>query len=156
MKILFVVLLIFSAPFMVSSEIYPEDSVASELPDSSSIKISESKESYYNRGLNFYNAKSFLQARLCFDTCLILDSTFTQARYIRALSLEKSGDLESAILESEKINLKSPDYADIDRRLKNYYLTKYLSKKWYYMLAMLLVVVFFMVIAARFIPHRKW
>ena len=110
----------------------------------------------YNQGLNLYEAKEYLQAVLCFDSCLTLDSSFTDARFIRALSLEKKGDLKEAMMEFERIKAESPGYDEIDKRLKTYYLTMYLSKNWYYMLAMLFVVILLMVIVARFVPHKKW
>lgn len=115
-----------------------------------------SKADCYNRGLALYNSKEFLQAVLCFDSCLAVDSSFTDARFVKALSLEKQGNLESAVAEFERIKADSPGYDEVDKRLKNYYLTKYLSKNWYYMLAMLLVVIILMVVVARFIPHKKW
>ena len=115
-----------------------------------------SKAECYNRGLNFYQAKEYLQAVLRFDSCLSVDSSFTDARFVKALSLEKQGDLEVAITEFERIQAESPGYDEVDKRLGNYYLTEYLSKNWYYMLAMLFVVILFMVVVARFIPHKKW
>ncbi|MES2619922.1 MAG: hypothetical protein V4615_03645 [Bacteroidota bacterium] len=110
----------------------------------------------YNRGLNFYQAEEFLQAGLCLDSCLMLDSSFVEARYLKALSLEKQGDLKGAMAEFERIKAERPGFEDIDKRLNTYYITTYLSKKWYYMLAMLFVVILFMVVVARFVPHRKW
>lgn len=110
----------------------------------------------YNKGLNFYQAEDFLQAVLCLDSCLTFDSIFIEARYLKALSLEKQGDLKGAMKEFERIKAESPGFDDVDKRLKTYYLTTYLSKKWYYMLAMLFVVIVFMVVVARFVPHRKW
>ena len=115
-----------------------------------------SKADSYNRGLNFYQANEFLQAVLCFDSCLEVDSSFTDARFVKALSLEKQNDLEGAVAEFKRIIAESPGYDEVDKRLRNYYLTKYLSKNWYYMLAMLLVVIILMVVVAKFIPHKKW
>lgn len=115
-----------------------------------------SKARCYNKGLTFYEAKDFLQAVLCFDSCLAFDSSFIKARYLKALSLEKQGELKGAMKEFERIKAESPGYDEVDKRLKTYYLTTYLSKKWYYMLAMLFVVILFMVVVARFVPHRKW
>ena len=114
------------------------------------------KAECYNRGLTFYEAQGFLQAALCFDSCLTFDSTFTDARFMKALSLEKQGDLKEAMAQYQRIKAESPGYDEVDKRLKTYYLTKYLSKNWYYMLAMLFMVILFMVIVARFIPHKKW
>lgn len=114
-----------------------------------------SKAACYNRGLNFYQAKEFLQAILCFDSCLTVDSFFTDARFAKAISLEKQGDLKSAVTEFERIQAESPDYDEVDKRLSNYYLTKYLSKNWYYMLAMLLLVVLIMAAVVKSTTYKR-
>ena len=58
-----------------------------------------SKEDLYNRGLVYYKAAQYPEAILSLDSCLDIDSFFTNALYLKAVSLEKSGYLkESAII----------------------------------------------------------
>ena len=128
--------LLFSIAYGLDSDSVATDSLPIDI--SISDNTAEPKLEYiFNRGLEHYSSKDFLQAVACFDSCLSIADTFTQARFLRALSLEKEGKLDSAFIEYKKIKETNPGYQDIDKRLRNYYITKYLSTKWYYMLAML-------------------
>lgn len=157
MRNLFFVFLIFFLPFNGSSEINLPDTAIASLSDSISAIRNDTlyKAACYNRGLNLYKAEKFPEAVLCFDTCLTFDSSFTDARFIRALSLEKKGDLKEAMMEFERIKKKSPDYDQLDKRIKNYQLTVYLSKNWYYMLAMLFVVILLMAVVVKAIAYKR-
>jgi tetratricopeptide (TPR) repeat protein len=113
------------------------------------------KEEVYNRGLVYYKAEQFSQAILTLDSCLEMDSTFTEARFLKALSLEKSEDFTNAFKEFERINKESPGYHNVDKRLKSYYFTVYLSKYWYYMLAILFVTVLIITLIGKSVSYRK-
>ena len=152
MRNLFFVFLIFFLPSIICAEIL-QHVPRQTAPDSSS--KSNGKESYYNQGLNRYQSGKFSEAIFYFDTCLIIDSSFKEARFLKALSLEKKGDLIEAITEFEIIKRDDPLYDDIDKRIKNYHLTVYLSKNWYYMLAMLFLVILFMAVVVKTIAYKK-
>ena len=146
---------IFFRLFMGSAEDFIPDTSYISISDTAKFQTIESKENLYNRGLKFYQSGNFSQAVLCIDSCLSLDSTFTGARFIKALALEKEGNLIGAISEYEKIKEKMPENAEVDKLLKKYYFTTYLSKNWYYMLAMLLILIILMAIVVRSLSYKK-
>jgi hypothetical protein len=74
---------------------------------------------------------------------------------MKALSLEKAGEFQKALSEFEEISKRNSGYADIDKRIKSYYFTVYLSKYWYYMLAMLLITVLIITLVGKSFSYRK-
>lgn len=110
------------------------------------------KEGYFNRGLAFYHSARFQEAISDFDECMLMDSSFLDAQYMKAITLEKSGDLEKAISEFEKLGT----YKEADKRIKNYRFSVYLSENWYYMIAILLLVIIFLAVAARTFSYKEW
>ncbi len=113
------------------------------------------KAIHYNRGLEFYSRDKYPEAILSFDSCLLLDSSFIDARFMKAITLEKAGNLTEALNEFKRIKNKNPRYDDIDKRIGNYYLTIYLSKNWYYMITMLFIVVLIMAIVVKTVAYKK-
>jgi tetratricopeptide (TPR) repeat protein len=122
---------------------------------SAPILQSPTKEEFYNRGLVLYKAQQFADAILTSDSCLALDSSYTDARYIKAISFEKAGDFQKALNEFERIKKEKPDYPNLDKRIKGYYFTVYLSKYWYYMLTMLLLTVLIITLVVKTVSFRK-
>jgi tetratricopeptide (TPR) repeat protein len=119
------------------------------------IAVEPGKEELYNRGLVYYKAQDYSEAILSLDSSLALDPEFIDARYVKALSLEKAGEFEKALAELEEINKTSPGFGDVDKRIRSYYLTVYLSKYWYYMIALLLITVLIMTLVGKTISYRK-
>jgi tetratricopeptide (TPR) repeat protein len=120
------------------------------------IPTAPGKEELYNRGLVSYKAGQYSEALLSLDSALFLDSTLTDARYVKALSLEKSGNLKKALREFQEIDKRNPGYGDIDKRIRSYYLTVYLSKNWYYMIALLLITVLIITLVGKSVSYRKF
>jgi tetratricopeptide (TPR) repeat protein len=120
-----------------------------------SISPSPTKEELYNRGLVFYKSEQFTQALPVLDSCLALDSSFADARLIKALVLEKTENLDEALSELQRIKSEQPGYPGIDKRIQSHYLTVYLSKYWYYMLAILLITVLIITLVGKSVSYKK-
>ena len=61
----------------------------------------QSKEGYYNHGLTMYHSGKFAEAIADFNHSLSLDSQFIEAQFMEAISLERKGDLKTAISSLE-------------------------------------------------------
>ena len=117
----------------------------------------EKKEGYYNRGLALYNTGRYAEAVADFDKCLVLDSGFVEAQFMASKALEKKGKLKGAITELERLRAKNNDYDQVEKRIKNYRLSVYISENWYYMLAMMLLFIVLVAVAAKaFSSKREW
>ncbi len=109
------------------------------------------KEGYFNRGLAYYHAAKYPEAIADFEECLRLDNSFQDAQYMKAVTLEKKGDLEKAVAEFEKLGT----YKEADKRIKNYRFSVYLSENWYYMIAILLLVIILLAVVTKTLSYRK-
>ncbi|HLP49619.1 MAG TPA: tetratricopeptide repeat protein [Chitinophagales bacterium] len=130
-----------------------EDAVSSytQLADT----FPDAKEPYYNRGLCLYELKQYNKALADFDKALAIDSSLTDAKYMRALSLEGNGNVKEAVIEYEKLSEGDTKYTLLNKRIKSYRLSVILSKNWYYMIAMMLVVILLMAVVAKSYSYRK-
>ncbi len=99
---------------------------------------------YFNRGLCHYKLNRPKEAITDFDFVLVQDSANKQALYLKALSLEQIGEREASVKVLESLRAIDENYNDVAKRIKNYRLAVYLSRKWYYMVAMALLVIIFL------------
>jgi tetratricopeptide (TPR) repeat protein len=113
------------------------------------------KEDYYQHGLTYYGDDKFAAAAHMLDTCLMLDSTFNQARLLRGKCYEKNGDLERAIADYEYLTAHYTYRDLLERRIKFLCISVILSKYWYYMIAMMLVVILLMAAAVKSIAYKR-
>jgi len=116
----------------------------------------ERMEGYYNRGLTFYRLRMYNEAVSDLNRCMNITPANLDAQFIKAVSLEKGGNVRAAIKEFELLHAKKNDYDEVEKRIKNYRFAVYISEKWYYMLAIMFLVVVLMAIIARSLPYRKW
>lgn len=114
------------------------------------------KEYYFNRGLCLYKTGKFEQAIADFNQSLLLDTGFAQAKLMRALALEKQGNIKAAITAYKGIEEDDTINSLLNRRIKNYQLAVWLSNKWYYMVAIMLVVILLMAVVAKSVSYKKW
>jgi tetratricopeptide (TPR) repeat protein len=106
------------------------------------------KPLYFNRGLAYYYTQQYDSATADFERSMINDAPCahcTDVQYITALILEEKGNLEGSLLLLKQIQNDVPDYKDVDKRIKKYEVSVFISKYWYYMIAMALLT--FIVIA---------
>lgn len=106
------------------------------------------KPLYFNRGLAYYYTEQYDSAVLDFERSMISDGPCahcTDVQYITALILEEKGNLEGSLLLLKQIQNDVPDYKDVNKRIKKYEVSVFISKYWYYMIAMALLT--FIVIA---------
>jgi tetratricopeptide (TPR) repeat protein len=113
----------------------------------------QKKEGYYNQGLCLYYSGKYEQAIALFDTTLTLD-TSTNARLMKALSLEKTGRLEEALKVLEQLDKSHSVYYTISKRIHNQQLATFISRNWYYMIALLFITVVFMVLLGRAVTFK--
>lgn len=99
---------------------------------------------YFNRGLCHYKLNQPKEAITDFDFVLAQDSANKEALYLKALSLEQKGEREASVKVLERLHAIDENYNDVAKRIKNYRLAVYLSRKWYYMVAMALLVIIFL------------
>jgi len=118
-------------------------------------KYPDKREGYYNRGLALYNIKKYPDAISDFEQCLKIDSGFTEAQFMASKTLEKKGELKGAITELERIKAKNNDYDQVEKRIKNYQLSVYISENWYYMLAMMLLFIVLVAVAAKAFSSKR-
>lgn len=116
----------------------------------------EKKEGYYNRGLAFYRLSYFNSAAKDFEQCLQMDSSFNDAQYMKAVSLEKQGKVRKSIHELEQVKARNRDYDEVDKRIKNSRFAVYLSETWYYMIAITLLFIVLIAIVSRSAFFRRW
>lgn len=114
------------------------------------------KEYYFNRGLCFYKMQKAQQATADFDYCLLLDSAFANARVMKGLLKEDAGDMAGALREYEHVRGTDTINHLLNRRIKNYQLSVWISNNWYYMIALMLVVILLMAVVAKSISYKKW
>lgn len=97
------------------------------------------KEGYFNRGLCLYKTEKYSEALLDFSDCLLMDSTFSVARFLSAMCQQQIGDWELALQSFGKISEPDATIFNTRQRIKNYHLSVYISTRWYYMIAMALI-----------------
>lgn len=119
-------------------------------------KYPEKKEGYYNRGLSFFKLSYFNSAAKDFEKCVLIDSSFTDAKYMKAISLQNQGKLRNAIHELEQVKAQNRDYDEVDKRIKNSRFAVYLSETWYYMVAIILLFIVLIAIVSRLAFFRRW
>lgn len=104
---------------------------------------------HFNRGLAYYYAQQYDSAAKDMERYILLaeePAPYTNdAYYIAALIAEERGRMEGAVVMYEEIQKTDPDYKDVNKRIKKYRLSVFISKYWYYMIAMALLT--FIVIA---------
>lgn len=103
---------------------------------------------HFNRALAYYHSQQYDSAEADLNRSIILDEPCphcNEAIYIAALIQEEKGNLQRALSLFEDIQKDSPDYKDVNKRIKRYHLSVWISKYWYYMIAMALIT--FIVIA---------
>ena len=114
------------------------------------IEYPNKKEAYYNRGLCLYHLHKYVQATQDFDACLRLDSGFNDAHYMKALALQRNGNIKPALTEFEKTENKN-----FEQRIKWYQLSVLISKNWYYMVAIMFVIIVLFAVAAKSLDYKK-
>ena len=115
----------------------------------------EQKESYFNRGLCLYYTEKFNEAILDFNECLLLDSVFDEAQFLKGLSLQKTGELKAAMYEYQNIHERNTAYGLLDKRIKNYRFAVYLSTRWYYMIVMAVLLLLLITLVVNLSSSKK-
>lgn len=103
---------------------------------------------HFNRALAYYYSQQYDSAETDLNRSIILDEPCphcNEAIYIAALIQEEKGNWQKALSLFESIQKDVPDYKDVNKRIKRYHLSVWISKYWYYMIAMALIT--FIVIA---------
>lgn len=103
---------------------------------------------YFNRGLAYYYTEQYDSAAVDFERSIVTHDICghcNDVKYMNALVLERKGNVEGALLLLQEIQNDVPDYKDVNKRIKKYRISVFISKYWYYMIAMALLT--FIVIA---------
>ena len=131
--------------FDSSLQVY--DALIAQYPDTLSL--------YYNRGLCLYRLGKLNEAITDFDYCIGIDSLHKDARYMKALALDKKGEQEASVEELTALQRIDAGYDNIQKRIKNYNIAVYVSRNWYYMLAMAFLLIVFLATVATLKTSRK-
>jgi hypothetical protein len=91
-----------------------------------------------------------------FEKCLQLDSSFSAARVMKGLILERHGHIQSAV--REYVQLQAPQTSNylLNNRIKHQQMAVWISNNWYYMVAIMIVLLVLMGIAAKSLSYKKW
>ncbi len=116
----------------------------------------ETKELYFNRGLCYYKMEQLAEADKDFEKCLQLDSSFSAARVMKGLILERHGHIQSAV--REYVQLQAPQTSNylLNNRIKHQQMAVWICNNWYYMVAIMIVLLVLMGIAAKSLSYKKW
>ena len=97
---------------------------------------------HFNRGLAYYHTHQYHSAAKDMERYILLGENglpFTNdAYYIAGLMAEERGYYEGAVVMYKEIQKTNGDYKDVNKRIKKYHLSVWVSKYWYYMIAMAL------------------
>lgn len=104
---------------------------------------------HFNRGLAYYYTQQYDSATKDMERYILLAQApaahTNDAYYISGLMAEERGYWDGANVLYEEIQKTDGDYKDVNKRIKRYHLSVWVSKYWYYMIAMALIT--FIVIA---------
>ncbi|MFN8321454.1 MAG: tetratricopeptide repeat protein [Chitinophagales bacterium] len=167
MRILFLITILLISSGLSDAEVHPLSSLIEKQIKSNNYESAllscnqliqefpDRKEGYFNRGLCLYKTDKYSEAILDFNDCLQVDSELVAARFLKAMSLQKRGDLLEAMNVLEGIMQSDATIYSVSKRIKNYQLAVYLSTRWYYMLAMGLILILLMILVINIFSSRK-
>lgn len=91
------------------------------------------KEGYFNRALCLYHIEKYSEAFFDFDESFRMDTALYSALALKALCLEKQGDLNEAMRLYRSLPVADFAYPFL-QRVKTYERATFIASKWYYVL----------------------